>query len=54
MPTYDYRCEKCGNTFTVLQSMRAQEKKETRCPNCQSAEVSQMVSPFTAQTSRKS
>jgi len=32
MPTYDYRCEKCGNTFEVFQSMTA--PKLTTCPSC--------------------
>ncbi len=33
MPTYDYRCEKCGNTFEVFQSMTAPKLKV--CPRCQ-------------------
>ncbi len=32
MPTYDYRCEECGNTFEVFQSMTA--PKLTVCPRC--------------------
>ena len=32
MPTYDYRCEKCGNTFEVFQPMTA--PKLTVCPRC--------------------
>ena len=32
MPTYDYRCEKCGNTFEVFQPITA--PKLTTCPGC--------------------
>jgi len=32
MPTYDYRCQDCGYTFEVFQSMKA--RKLTRCPRC--------------------
>lgn len=31
MPTYDYQCEKCGETFEVFQSMN--DKKLTKCPD---------------------
>src|SRR3982074_3609849 len=30
MPTYEYSCEKCGETFEVFQSMRDEPLKE--CP----------------------
>jgi putative FmdB family regulatory protein len=32
MPNYDYRCEKCGHHFEVLQSMSAEPVAE--CPQC--------------------
>jgi putative FmdB family regulatory protein len=32
MPTYDYRCEKCGHQFEVFHGMR--ERKTRRCPRC--------------------
>ena len=32
MPHYDYRCEKCGNTFEVFQSMTEEPLKI--CPAC--------------------
>lgn len=32
MPTYDYRCERCGYTFEIFQGML--EKKLTDCPEC--------------------
>jgi putative FmdB family regulatory protein len=32
MPTYDYKCTKCGYTFELFQTMSADPVKE--CPNC--------------------
>ena len=32
MPTYDYRCTKCGHTFSIEQSML--DKPLTRCKKC--------------------
>ena len=32
MPTYDYKCTKCGDEFSVEQSMR--DKPLTRCKKC--------------------
>lgn len=31
MPTYDYECQKCGETFEVFQSMR--DRKLSKCPD---------------------
>ena len=35
MPTYDYRCEKCGHAFERFQSMM--EKPLKKCPECSGA-----------------
>lgn len=32
MPTYDYKCDNCGHSFDVFQSMK--DDKLTKCPNC--------------------
>ncbi len=32
MPTYDYKCDKCGYVFEEFQSMS--EKPLTKCPKC--------------------
>jgi putative FmdB family regulatory protein len=32
MPTYEYRCEKCGNTFEIFQKMS--DEPLSRCPEC--------------------
>lgn len=32
MPTYEYKCQKCGNEFEEFQSMMAEAKAD--CPKC--------------------
>ena len=32
MPTYEYKCRKCGNTFELIQSMTS--KPSAKCPKC--------------------
>jgi putative FmdB family regulatory protein len=54
MPIYEYHCRDCGQEFFLRQSMLARSRGEARCPQCSSARVTQKVSAFTAQTSRKS
>lgn len=54
MPTYDYYCEKCENEFSLILSMKEHEKDKVRCPKCKSRKVRQLMSVFTAKTSRKS
>ena len=44
MPTYDYRCDKCGHEFELFQSMTASVLK--KCPACgQSALKKQISAP---------
>jgi putative FmdB family regulatory protein len=35
MPTYEYRCKKCGYTFERLQSIA--DRPVRRCPKCKGA-----------------
>lgn len=32
MPTYEYKCQKCGNEFEEFQSIKAEAK--AKCPKC--------------------
>lgn len=34
MPTYDYQCNECGETFEVFQSIKASPLRRTRCETC--------------------
>jgi putative FmdB family regulatory protein len=56
MPTYEFNCEKCGNQFVLILSMREYEKEQDRfrCPKCKSKKVKQAISSFTAKTTKKS
>jgi putative FmdB family regulatory protein len=40
MPTYEYKCPKCGTGFDVVQKM--QDKPAARCPKCRAKAARQM------------
>ncbi len=40
MPTYEYKCKKCGHKFEVFQSMTAEPVKT--CPKCK-GEVKRLI-----------
>ena len=54
MPTYEFLCEKCQETFTVIISISEYEKKKYQCPQCENKDVKQQISSFQTVTSRKS
>lgn len=54
MPTYDYQCAKCGETFSRRESMSEHEKASVTCPRCQAAEVERVISAAYPRTARKS
>jgi putative FmdB family regulatory protein len=54
MPTYDYCCEKCQSEFSLVMSIAEHDEEKVTCPECKSTKVVQLLSAFTAQTSRKS
>jgi putative FmdB family regulatory protein len=54
MPTYEYLCVNCGEEFTRVMSISEYESGKVACPKCQSSDVKQQMSTFTAKTSRKS
>jgi putative FmdB family regulatory protein len=59
MPTYQYRCEKCGHVFDHVEHVEAhaahlREAADLRCPKCGSEAVQHMPTQFFAKTSRKS
>ncbi len=54
MPTYEYRCEKCRKKFTLTMGIKEHDSKKTKCPKCGSAKVTQLITSFFAQTSKKS
>jgi len=54
MPTYEYRCEKCGKKFSRVEPISQHGSKRPKCPKCNSVKVAQVFSPFFAKTGKKS
>ena len=54
VPTYQYRCEKCGKTFERIESMAEHENAKSKCPKCDSKKVTQVPGRIHAVTSKKS
>lgn len=54
MPTYSFRCKKCGKTFQEILSFKEFETGKRKCPKCGSSIVVQLLELFYAKTSRKS
>lgn len=54
MPVYEYRCEKCEEQFTRIESIAEHGRKRLACPKCKSTKVVQVFAPFYAKTVRKS
>lgn len=54
MATYEYRCEACKKSFTLIQRISEHDKAKVSCPKCKSVKVKQQISGFQVKTSRKS
>ena len=54
MSQYTFHCEDCDKEFTQQHHISDVEKAEIRCPNCGGKNVHQLVSAFSAVTSKKS
>ncbi|WP_407669948.1 FmdB family zinc ribbon protein [Paraburkholderia oxyphila] len=54
MPTYQYRCEKCGETFESVEHLAEHQGAHPRCPHCGSEQVQHVPTTFVPKTSRKS
>jgi len=54
MPTYEFVCESCNKSFSVILSLADYEKKKYKCPKCDSKKVKQQITAFQAVTSKKS
>ena len=46
MPTYDYRCKKCGHTWEIFQSIKAEPIK--KCPDCKKNQAERVIGPGAA------
>jgi putative FmdB family regulatory protein len=54
MPTYEYRCQNCGETFERRERIAEHEAATPKCPKCGSDRVERAFSAFYAKTSKKS
>lgn len=54
MPTYEYRCEECGHSFTVKMNMAEHGQVSVACPACKGTSVLPHYTTFYAKTSKKS
>lgn len=53
MPRYEYHCEACNRMVMLRLSVTQHEKAGRACPKCGSKKLTQLMSSFLAQTSRK-
>jgi putative FmdB family regulatory protein len=54
MSQYVFHCQDCNKEFTQSLHMADVEKSSVKCPHCGSERTHQLVSAFSAVTSRKS
>ncbi|HXY70809.1 MAG TPA: zinc ribbon domain-containing protein [Gemmatimonadales bacterium] len=54
MPTYEYRCEKCGKRFAVIERISDHTGRPPACPKCRSRATRQLPAAFYAKTVKKS
>lgn len=54
MPSYEYLCEDCQLTFTVVMSMTDFDPSLVVCPHCQSRNATRQYAENFVRTSRKS
>jgi putative FmdB family regulatory protein len=54
VPTYSFKCKKCGHTFQEILSFKEYQEGKRKCPKCGSDSVEQVLETFFAKTSRKS
>ena len=52
MPTYEYRCDKCGERFEITCHMDERDKPAV-CPNCKSKKITPVISSFTCEAPKK-
>jgi putative FmdB family regulatory protein len=54
MPTYEFYCEDCKQSFTLILSIKEHEGEKYGCPKCKTKKVKQLISTFQTVTSKKS
>jgi len=54
VPTYAFRCVKCGAEFDKVMTVVKRERARPVCPKCKGRKTEPVFSGFIAKTSRKS
>jgi putative FmdB family regulatory protein len=54
MPTYEYQCQDCDQTFAIHQRLEERHSDHVECPECKGTNVEQRFAPFVAVTTKKS
>jgi putative FmdB family regulatory protein len=54
MPTYEYHCRACHETFSLRERISEYASGAVTCPKCHSRDVERLMSDFYAKTPRKS
>lgn len=54
MPVYEFRCQTCNQSFSLVIKISEYGKKEFTCPKCKSDKVKRQISSFQTITTKKS
>ena len=54
MPTYQYRCDKCGTRFERTETISEHDANKAKCPKCGSKKVYFVPGTVYVVTSKKS
>jgi putative FmdB family regulatory protein len=54
VPTYQYRCDKCGEKFERSETISEHETSKPKCPKCASKKAFQVPGNVFVVTSKKS
>jgi putative FmdB family regulatory protein len=52
MPTYRFKCDKCGEDFEIFMSIQAQGSKDPVCPSCGSKSAERLYSNVNVNTNK--
>lgn len=53
-PMYDYKCLDCGKESLIVVTLKEHERGDVQCPKCGSKNLQQLLTSFTAHTTKKS
>lgn len=53
MPIYEYLCADCKKPFEIVRPIKDSERKNVKCPKCESRKVERRFTSVFVETSRK-